>query len=479
MELRQGLRILGLLLLAFAARAQPASPASAASAAQSAPAAETAASQPPGQLYAPRVQLDSWPMRIFVTRDIPPETQPVLRLYYADGAYRQALFCDVAPLNIARRQIWVGGADSDGQDAQHVGTWLLFMLKPHGPAANAAPVSGPARHDCSVPGMKSVARVQPVLSWTEAGCNGECQIFASVPHIYLGNAWKATAYALAVLLAFIGLTWLGVRLASKAPGLGYARFRSFFVVDHAFSLSLFQMGLWTCAVGFMVLYQLFAAFDAASIPESLITLMGTSLLTAGASAVLSQNAKEALTRQLAGMRESLAVTAAGAAELAAAKLALSRLEAAVRTRSMSRGLAAESDTLVAALVPVLAAPVAGALDPAKAQAAVDALQQATALLQARIAQLPDPDEGNVSLRQRLVEMLTAEGDAAEGKTLSLSRLQMLFWTVIIIIMFIAKSIIAGLLWDIPWTLVALMGVSQLGYIGGKFGQTTPGQAATR
>jgi hypothetical protein len=321
--------------------------------------------------------------------------------------------------------------------------------------------------------------VQPVLTWTEAGCTGECQVFASVPHIYLGNAWKATAYALAVLVAFIGLTWLGVRLASKAPGLEYARFRSFFVVDHAFSLSLFQMGLWTCAVGFMVLYQLFAAFDAASIPESLITLMGTSLLTAGASAVLSQNAKEALTRQVAGIRESLVASAAGAADLAAAKLALSRLEAALKTRSMSRGLALESDALVAALQPVLAAPVAAAVDPAKAQAAADALQQAAALLQARIAQLPDPNEGNVSLRQRLVEMLTAEGDAAEGKTLSLSRLQMLFWTVIIIIMFIAKSIIAGLLWDIPWTLVALMGVSQLGYIGGKFGQTTQGPATTR
>jgi hypothetical protein len=477
MALRHMLVVLVWLLLATSARAQPASTAPAAPASPAAP--EAAASQPAGQLYPPRVQLDSWPMRIFVTRDIAPETRPVLRLYYADGAYRQALYCDVAPVNIARRQVWVGGADSDGQDAQHVGTWLLFTLKPHRPAASALPGTTPVRHDCSVPGLKSVARVQPVLSWTEAGCAGECQLFASIPHIYLGNAWKATAYALAVLVAFIGLTWLGVRLASKAPGLEYARFRSFFVVDHAFSLSLFQMGLWTCAVGFMVLYQLFAAFDAASIPESLIALMGTSLLTAGASAVLSQNAKEALTRQVAGIRESLAASAAGAAELAAAKRALSSLEAALKTRSMSRGLTPESDALVAALQPVLAAPVAAAVDPAKAQAAADALQQAAALLQARIAQLPDPNEGQVSLRRRLVEMLTAEGDAAEGKTLSLSRLQMLFWTVIIIIMFIAKSIIAGLLWDIPWTLVALMGVSQLGYIGGKFGQTTQGAATAR
>ncbi len=460
------------LLLAASVRAQPAPAASQAEGTAAAPAA--AASQPAAQLYPPRVQLDSWPMRVFVSRDIAPETRPMLRLYYADGAYRQALYCDVAPVNIARRQIWVGGAESDGQDAQHVGTWLLFTLKPHGQAA-----AGGVRHDCSVPGLKSVARVQPVLTWTEAGCTGDCQLFASVPYIYVGNAWKATAYALAVLLAFIGLTWLGVRLASRAPGLEYARFRSFFVVDHAFSLSLFQMALWTCAVGFMVLYQLFAAFDAASIPESLITLMGTSLMTAGASAVLSQNAKEALTRQVTGIRESLAASAAGAADLAAAKLALSRLEAALKTRSMSRGLATESDALIEALRPVIAAPVAGAADPAKAQASADALQQAAALLQARVAQLPDPDEGNVSLRQRLVEMLTTEGDAAEGKTLSLSRLQMLFWTVIIIIMFIAKSIIAGLLWDIPWTLVALMGVSQLGYIGGKFGQTTQGPAATR
>jgi len=52
-------------------------------------------------------------------------------------------------------------------------------------------------------------------------------------------------------------------------------------------------------------------------------------------------------------------------------------------------------------------------------------------------------------------------------TLALSRAQMLFWTLIVVAMFIAKSVMTQSLWDIPWALVALLGVSQVGYLGGK------------
>jgi hypothetical protein len=51
---------------------------------------------------------------------------------------------------------------------------------------------------------------------------------------------------------------------------------------------------------------------------------------------------------------------------------------------------------------------------------------------------------------------------------SLARAQMLFWTVIIIVLFVAKSAIDGILWDVPAGMVALMGFSQAGYIGPKF-----------
>ena len=45
---------------------------------------------------------------------------------------------------------------------------------------------------------------------------------------------------------------------------------------------------------------------------------------------------------------------------------------------------------------------------------------------------------------------------------------MLFWTVLIITLFVSKSAIDGVLWDVPSGMVALMGFSQAGYIGPKF-----------
>ena len=51
---------------------------------------------------------------------------------------------------------------------------------------------------------------------------------------------------------------------------------------------------------------------------------------------------------------------------------------------------------------------------------------------------------------------------------SLSRAQMLFWTVLIIVLFVSKSAIDGVLWDVPSGMVALMGFSQAGYVGPKF-----------
>lgn len=51
--------------------------------------------------------------------------------------------------------------------------------------------------------------------------------------------------------------------------------------------------------------------------------------------------------------------------------------------------------------------------------------------------------------------------------LSLARAQMLFWTVLTLLLFIVKSILDGDLWPVPWELVALMGLSQAGYLAPK------------
>ena len=51
--------------------------------------------------------------------------------------------------------------------------------------------------------------------------------------------------------------------------------------------------------------------------------------------------------------------------------------------------------------------------------------------------------------------------------LSLSKAQMLFWTVLLLALFVSKSILEGSIWEVPWPLVALMGFSQAGYLAPK------------
>jgi hypothetical protein len=48
---------------------------------------------------------------------------------------------------------------------------------------------------------------------------------------------------------------------------------------------------------------------------------------------------------------------------------------------------------------------------------------------------------------------------------SLAQAQVLFWTVITLALFVVKSIVDGRLWEVPAEMVALMGISQAGYMG--------------
>ncbi len=57
--------------------------------------------------------------------------------------------------------------------------------------------------------------------------------------------------------------------------------------------------------------------------------------------------------------------------------------------------------------------------------------------------------------------------AGQPPTLSLAKAQMLFWTILLLVLFVSKSILDGAIWDVPWPLVALMGFSQAGYLAPK------------
>jgi hypothetical protein len=51
--------------------------------------------------------------------------------------------------------------------------------------------------------------------------------------------------------------------------------------------------------------------------------------------------------------------------------------------------------------------------------------------------------------------------------LSLAKAQMILWTLLLLVLFVVKSILDGVIWDVPWPLVALMGFSQAGYLAPK------------
>jgi len=70
-------------------------------------------------------------------------------------------------------------------------------------------------------------------------------------------------------------------------------------------------------------------------------------------------------------------------------------------------------------------------------------------------------------RPRLADLITIP-DPVSGDTLSIARAQMVFWTVLLLVVFLGKSFIDGALWHVPWEMVALMGISQAGYLGPQF-----------
>jgi hypothetical protein len=80
---------------------------------------------------------------------------------------------------------------------------------------------------------------------------------------------------------------------------------------------------------------------------------------------------------------------------------------------------------------------------------------------------PAPSQGAAKASPKLSDLIYLFPDTG-APVPSLSRAQMLFWTVLIIILFVSKSAIDGVLWDVPGGMVALMGLSQAGYVGPKF-----------
>jgi hypothetical protein len=79
---------------------------------------------------------------------------------------------------------------------------------------------------------------------------------------------------------------------------------------------------------------------------------------------------------------------------------------------------------------------------------------------------PNP-AGGAKIRPALSDLIRTFPNPGTPE-LSISRAQMLFWTVVTVMLFVSKSALEGGPWEVPWTLVGLMGISQAAYLFPKY-----------
>ena len=74
---------------------------------------------------------------------------------------------------------------------------------------------------------------------------------------------------------------------------------------------------------------------------------------------------------------------------------------------------------------------------------------------------------------RLSDLISSYNPTFQEAELSVPKAQMVFWTGIMLALFIVKSLLIGGLWEVPWEMVALTGVSQAGYVSDKASKRHP------
>jgi hypothetical protein len=92
------------------------------------------------------------------------------------------------------------------------------------------------------------------------------------------------------------------------------------------------------------------------------------------------------------------------------------------------------------------------------------------------------DERKVALadpqrKPKLTDLVLTHEEDTKKDELSITKAQMIFWTVLMLLLFSIKSALDGVLWDVPWQMVALMGMSQAGYVSPKLVPAKPAGAA--
>ncbi|WP_417911930.1 hypothetical protein [Candidatus Electronema sp. TJ] len=292
------------------------------------------------RVYMPDGQLKSHPIRVYVTTNISSDQKPQLRLLrnhlkqdtsaeHAEAADEEAALVAIAP-----HQEWTELVS--GQQTRQQGTLMLF---------DVSKMSF---------GCKSMTRVTPVVSWN----NGK-RVAIGAREVNVGSIAAAVLWTLFIVGLVLATL---IRLSRNKPLLFLSG------ADGHLSLAKTQVACWTVAVGSVVLSYGLIRLDIPNIPQSLLALMGASLVTGGVAALQKDNQAERKT------------------------------------------------------------------------------------------------ESSPAASPSLTDLVRAH--ASDGH-MSLAKAQMLFWTVLLLLLFVSKSLLDGAIWEVPWELVALMGFSQAGYLAPK------------
>jgi len=339
------------------------------------------------QLYLPDGQLKSHLIRVYVNQDINELMKPELMLH-ADHALTRTSAWENTPIpyyGLSRNYRWTQKLDN--QPAEKRGTLLLFDL-----------------HKIKIPAYKAIIRITPTPVWSDGS---QTNRVIGETEVYLANTTAVVVWSggvIGLIAIFLGfMSWQTTR-GSGRPTLARV-FASLANPDGSLSMWRAQLAAWTVAIGCVVFGYGLIRLEVPEIPDTLVALMGLSLVTGGLSAMRQPAAPDAAT---APPSPPTNPPPTGPTPLTPA--------------------------------PIVAAPVA-----------------------------PAP-----LLPMRLSDLITNYDKDTQRREVSVAKSQMVFWTILTLGIFLTKSMTDGTLWPVPWQMVALMGMSQAGYVAPKFAPTAKG-----
>ena len=328
-------------------------------------------------------QIRLHPFRVFIDRTVSESMRPRLRLL----TFHSFLRTNEGETNVIRPEIVAVNQSEvhelEGTKSSYIGTVLVFDLSKY------------PEHK-----IKPMTRVDPILEWDEKTADGTVMVQKAIgPTVYLGNLPTATIYSVVAIGVLILLLVYFVR------GSGQPSLNIFCGPDGSLSLWRVQTAVWTAAVGAMLLLYGLLRKEVPSIPDTLVMLMGMTVITGGVSHW--------------------------------------------QDKKMAREQASDS-------IGDNSGPVSGALTGDLAQPTISS---GTPVNTQPAAVVP---RSRPSCSDLICDL-----DENGGRELSITRAQLVFWTGLTVGLFVMKTVLEGILWDVPIQLVALMGISQASYLGPK------------